>query len=94
MQVVTTKYVKPTATKGPRMVAVTGQGKFYRAYEHAVGVCANHMLAAHAAIVKLERGFGGAWAGEWVASESVNGDVHWCNSTWATNRMVIGASGT
>ena len=88
MQVITTRYVHPTATKGSRMIASTGQGKSTKAYDHALDTHANHHIAARTLIDKLEKEFGG-WSGEWVAGESVSGEVYWCNATWTTNRVVV-----
>ena len=46
MQAIHTKYIKPTSTKGPRVMAKCGEDQVLSAWDYELGTEANHRLAA------------------------------------------------
>ena len=67
MQAITTKFLGPTNSRGPRVKASAERGSITVHWDHRFNVESNHALAAKA----LAEKFG--WGGWWVAGTSPNG---------------------
>lgn len=63
MQAITTKYLGPTSHRGSRISAICAAGRTIVAWNHELGVEANHDAAAQKLIEKYK------WYGEWQRGE-------------------------
>jgi hypothetical protein len=68
-QVIETKYLGPTNTRGARIVAKAGPGRRFRAYDDALNSHDNHIAAAEAYAKEF------FWAGAWRGGCTLEGLV-------------------
>ena len=78
-QAITTRFLAPTNTKGPRVVATALTGRHVVDYDQSKGIEANHTRAAK---LFAEHFF---WEGRWVGGSTNGGYVFVCDNTGDTD---------
>ena len=72
-QAIVTTYHGPTDRRGSRITARCAAGRITVAWDHALGVGANHAAACAALVARL--GWGGRW---WIGGSTSSGHVFVC----------------